>query len=179
MTDHGATDPDERRIAHALVAGDRDALAEAFSRWGRMIHAIGTRAAGPDAADDLTQSVFVEAWRSRARFDPERGVVPGWLVGIARNQIRRDARRHREVPIDRDVEHPEDSREDAVANQVVLAQALSDLDPTVRSTLELSYWHGLTQTEVATRLDLPLGTVKSHQRRGLARLRDILEVSRG
>ncbi|MBY5164430.1 RNA polymerase sigma factor [Salsipaludibacter albus] len=173
-------DPEERRVAHALVAGEPDALADAFARWGDMIHALCTRWADVDAADDLTQQVFIAAWRSRANFDPSRGVLPAWLVGIARNTTNRSFRGAREVPTDpADAGHdlPVEDHADALADEVLVAHALAELPEAHRLSLELSYWEGLTQAEVATRLDLPLGTVKSHQRRGLQRLRTLLEVS--
>lgn len=172
----------ERRIAVGLLEGDRDALAEAFSRWGGMIHALCTQKAGRDAADDLTQQVFVEAWRTRSSFDPQRGVVPGWLVGIARNVTNRSFRGVREIPSDSattDHHDPEPARDDAVADRLLVAQALSDLPEAQRTTLQLTFWEGLTQSQVAAHLGLPLGTVKSHQRRGMQRLRQILEVSYG
>ncbi len=177
---NGELDHEERRIAAALVAGDPDALADAFARWGEMIHALCTRWAYVDAADDLTQQVIVSAWGSRSSFDPSRGVLPAWLVGIARNTTNRSFRRAREVPTDPSdtaADQPVDDHADALADEVLLAHALEQLPEAQRRTLELSYWEGLTQAEVATRLDLPLGTVKSHQRRGLQRLRTVLEVS--
>lgn len=176
-------DRDERRIGEGLLAGDQQALADAFHRWGVMIHALCAEAAGRDAADDLTQQVFVEAWRSRDRFDPTRGVVPAWLVGIARNVIARWARDRRELPVE-DPEHLGSGRtqpasDQVVADRLLVAQALAELSPPQRETLELAFFDGLTQAEVAERLSLPLGTVKSHHRRGIARLRAVLEVSHG
>lgn len=178
--EHAGEDHEERRIAHGLVDGDRQALADAFARWGEMIHALCSRWADADAADDLTQQVFVAAWQSRGSFDPTRGVVPAWLVGIARNTTNRSFRGIREIPTDpshaphdRAVDDPAD----ALADEVLVAQAFRELPEAQRLSLELSYWEGMTQSEVATRLDLPLGTVKSHQRRGLQRLRHLLEVS--
>ncbi len=78
-----AADPaaHERAIAAGLASGDPTALEAAFRSWSGMIHGFCRRAAGAGAADDLTQQVFVEAWRTREGFDPDRGVVPGWLVG--------------------------------------------------------------------------------------------------
>lgn len=169
---------DERRIAEGLLQSDRQALADAYRRWGAMIHALCTRWADADAADDLTQQVFVAAWRSRDTYDPARGAPGAWLVGIARNVTNRSFRGVREVPVDPgDVareDRPEDDRSSAVADEMLLADALSHLPTPQRHTLELSYWDGLTQAEVAERLGIPLGTVKSHQRRGLQRLRDAL-----
>lgn len=174
-------DAEERHIAVGLADDDPTALEAAFRRWGEMIHALCTRWADADAADDLTQQVFVAAWQSRGTYDPDRGALGAWLVGIARNVTNRSFRGVREVPTD--LHHPagpdpvEPDGSTRVADDLLLATALSHLPPAHRRALELSYWEGLTQAEVATTLDLPLGTVKSHQRRGLRRLRTLLEVS--
>ena len=176
---HGRDDlGDEDRIAEALLRSDRQALADAYHRWGAMVHALCTRWSDADAADDLTQQVFVAAWRSRHTFDPARGPLGAWLVGIARNVTNRSFRGVREIPVDpvdvgRD-DVADDDHGDSVADELLLADALAHLPDNQRRTLQLSYWEGLTQAEVAERLDMPLGTVKSHQRRGLQRLRDTL-----
>jgi RNA polymerase sigma factor (sigma-70 family) len=176
-------DATERRIAAGLRDGDQQALADAFAIWGTMVHAFCASRVGRDAADDLTQQVFVAAWRGRANFDPDRGVVPGWLIGIARNLANRSFRRNREIPTaDAPKEDsvlvaeavPVPDGPDAVADRLLLGAALQRLGDDQRRTLELGYLEGLTQQEVADRLGLPLGTVKSHQRRGLQRLRQAL-----
>ncbi|HKJ55390.1 MAG TPA: RNA polymerase sigma factor [Nitriliruptoraceae bacterium] len=186
--DSGSADADahERRVAAGLAAGDQQALADAFASWGGMIHAFCTSRVGADAADDLTQQVFVAAWRSRHTFDPDRGVVPGWLVGIARNLANRSFRGVREIPTDtpatetipttRVATGPSDGTDgtEEIADRLLLGQALERLSSDQRQTLELGYLEGLTQREVAQRLAMPLGTVKSHQRRGLQQLRHVL-----
>ena len=169
----------ERRVARGLVSGEHAALEDAFRTWGSLVHGLCRRAAGPDAADDLTQQVFVEAWRSRERFDPDRGVVPGWLVGIARHVIARHGRHHARTPTPVahvDVTEPsDDPTPDHLADRLTVTAALDVLSEPQRATLRLTFYDGLTQAEIADRLGLPLGTVKSHHRRGLARLRDHLE----
>ena len=172
----------ERQVARGLVAGEHHALEAAFRSWGGLVHGLCRRAVGADVADDLTQQVFVEAWRSRQRFDPDRGVVPGWLVGIARHVIARHLRRDARTP--RPVDHVEvteptfdDSSTDVLADRLTVSAALDVLSAPQRDTLRLTFYDGLTQAEIADRLDMPLGTVKSHHRRGLARLRDHLENS--
>ncbi len=182
--EEGADDDiEQRRIAAALANDDHQALEDAYRRWGGMIHALCTRWADADAADDLTQQVFVAAWQGRANHDPSRGDLGAWLVGIARNLTNRSFRGVREIPTDPTdvtrVDRPEDDGADQVADELLLATVLTNLPEPQRLTLELSYWEGLTQAEVADRLDMPLGTVKSHQRRGLRRLRHALEVNHG
>lgn len=173
----------ERRIAAGLVAGNRQALADAFSTWGGMVHAFCIGRVGRDAADDLTQQVFVSAWRSRTTFDPSRGVVPGWLIGIARNLTNRSFRGVREIPTETPATETslrlaggtdEGDGAEGIADRLLLGQALQRLTTDQRRTLELGYLEGFTQQEVAEHLAMPLGTVKSHQRRGLQQLRRVL-----
>ena len=180
--DEGEDRIHERTVAQGLRDGEADALEAAFRSWGGLVHGFCRRAAGADAADDLTQQVFVEAWRTRGGFDPERGVVPGWLIGIARNLIARHGRQSARLPTP--VAHAEvtephtaDATHDVLADQLTVAAALDVLSEPQRATLRLTFYDGLTQSEVADHLGLPLGTVKSHHRRGLARLRDHLESS--
>lgn len=174
-------------VARRFAAGDQSALADAYQQWGDMVLALTTRWAGANDADDLTQQVFVAAWRSRDSFDPARGALSAWLVGIARNVTNRSFRGPSEVPhdeVDVDAAGPDgllgttadDDHDGTVVDRMVLATALRELSEPQRRTLELGYFEGCTQAEVADRLDMPLGTVKSHQRRGLQRLRQTLEV---
>lgn len=181
-TDDGDDRAHERRVADGLVSGDPTALETAFRSWGGLVHGFCRRTVGADAADDLTQQVFVEAWRSRASFDPDRGVVPGWLVGIARNLVARHGRQAARTPTpvaDTEVTEPptDDSTADTLADRLTVAAALDVLSEPQRATLRLAFFDDLSQAEIADRLGVPLGTVKSHHRRGLARLRDHLESS--
>ena len=105
----------ERQVAAGLVAGDRAALETAFRSWGGLVHGYVRQAVGADAADDLTQQVFVEAWRARDRFDPDRGVVPAWLVGIARNLVSRHWRTAHRTPTPVDVVEDTEPSPDHVA----------------------------------------------------------------
>jgi RNA polymerase sigma factor (sigma-70 family) len=173
----GATQPDERAVARGLVNGDSDALEEAFRSWSGMVHAYCTRTVGAQDADDLTQQVFVQAWRSRLTFDPDRGVVPGWLIGIARNLVARhlQARAGADTPVAAVKAGHEPDATDHLADRMVVTAALRTLPEPQQSALRMSFYDGLSQSEIATRLDLPLGTVKSHHRRALIHLKSCLE----
>lgn len=175
---------DERTIAAALVAGQRWALAAAFERWADLVHGVARQLVGRDDADDVTQQVYVEAWRSRATFDPERGELPGWLVGITRNLARAHHRRRGPDPTSLVVDEQRDAdpdptiRPERVVDALVVAAAMRDLADAQRAVVELTLLAGMSQSQAAAELAMPLGTVKSHHRRALARLREALGRSR-
>jgi RNA polymerase sigma-70 factor (ECF subfamily) len=132
------------------------------------------------AAEDVTQEVFLRIWRNADRFDPERGRAEAWIATIARNAARDALRRRGAAPVDElaDAVDPaaDPLSEVADASQAVeLQAAVASLAPASREVIELAYWQGLSQVEIAERLGLPLGTVKTRTRRGLALLAETLE----
>ena len=143
-----------------------------------MVYAIALRCLGAHHdAEDVTQQVFVRAWRSRATFDPERGALGAWLVGITRRQVSRPARGPAARPADggpgrarRAAAGPAPVSEQVV-DAVVVADELGRLAPQVRAVVRLAFFDDLTHQQIAAVTGLPLGTVKSHLRRGLDRLR--------
>ena len=163
--------------------GDDEALAVAYQRWSGLVHTSSLRATG-NAADaaDITQTVFVSAWRGRHGYDPEKGSLPGWLMTITRRRIAdhweersREARRVSAVTAAEPSE-PAEPPSDFVIDRVLLADELERLGEPQRRIIELAFFQDLTHGQISSLLDLPLGTVKSHIRRSLDRLRQRLEV---
>ncbi|MBV9919765.1 MAG: sigma-70 family RNA polymerase sigma factor [Pseudonocardia sp.] len=176
--EHADPETADTEVAHRLNAGDPAALREAFDRFGGLVHAIALRRLGVQQdAEDVTQQVFVRAWRARAQIDPERGTLGAWLVGITRNQIAdRIALRHREHELaDRagrlSLSPAPPGVADDVVEALVVADGLNHLPPQVGIVMRLAFFDDLTHQQIAALTGLPLGTVKSHLRRGLERLR--------
>ena len=162
----------------AFAEGGIDALERAYEAHGTMVYTMCRRALGPDIAADATQEVFVSAWRARAQYQPDRGSLAGWLTGIARNRIvdvLRSQQRQKVVgAVETDIIASPGAVDD-VLDRVLLNDALERLGPPAKQLIELAFFESLTHAEIAERTDLPLGTVKSDIRRGLARLRRHME----
>jgi RNA polymerase sigma factor (sigma-70 family) len=166
----------------ALVArSDDGALAELYDRYGRAAYALALRILrDPALAQDAVQEAFLAAWRTAAAFDHRRGTASTWLmtlvhrraVDVVRREDRRRASPLEDAPVaagdstDEEVELREQRRK--------VQEALEVLTPAERESLELAYYGGLSQSEIAEKLGLPLGTVKSRMFSGLGRLRDAL-----
>ncbi len=168
-------------LEERFVAGDERALAEAFAAHSGVVLGLARKSVGSDA-DDVAQQVFVSAWQSRHRFDAERGSLRSWLIGITRFKIIDHLRAagRRAVPTVDDGPEVADpvSHAEQLADRLVLTDALDTLPAERRMVVELAFYNDLSHPEIAERTGLPLGTVKSHARRGLATLRAELEVSR-
>jgi RNA polymerase sigma-70 factor (ECF subfamily) len=169
-------------VASAFVRGDDAALRAAYDEHGKVIYSYCRRAVPEDRAMDVTQEVFVSAWRARERFDPGKGTLGGWLMGIAKNRLidnLRAERRHadrREVAEVAELPEPDDL--DRVGDRMLVASVLQQLPERARTVVELAYFDDLTHAQIAERTDLPLGTVKSDIRRALQRMRENLESAR-
>jgi len=168
-------------LAEDLAAGAHDALAECYQRWGALVYRIAVRAlANRQDAEDVTQQVFVSAWQSRASLRPSDSALPAWLIGITRRRVADElSRRGRESTsshLARNVNgHVPELALDTLVDGVVLRDALARLAEPRRSVLALAYGEDRTHEQIAEILELPLGTVKSHLRRGLIHLRRELE----
>ncbi|MGX5208081.1 RNA polymerase sigma factor [Streptomyces violaceus] len=173
----------EDELALGFRAADEDAFAAVYRRWAPLVHTMATRSLG-DAyeADDVTQQVFIGAWRGQAGFRPERGPLGAWLVGITRRKIVDAlAARTRRLALADSLAHTngtpgrDESAAEDVLDRVLLVNELSCLPWHQRHVLCLAFYEDLTQAQIAERTGMPLGTVKSHARRGLRRLRGAIE----
>ncbi|WP_293167743.1 RNA polymerase sigma factor [Microcella sp.] len=177
---------DATELGRRFADGDETALAAIYGEWSSLVYSLALRSLGHATdAEDVTQKVFVAAWRGRERFDPERASISAWLVGITRNMVAdaHQARtRERQLTAQAAAVAPDEvapSAEVDLADRLLIADEIAQLDPVPRTVVHLAFYDDLTHTQIAERLDMPVGTVKSHIRRSLSRLRNRLEVSHG
>jgi RNA polymerase sigma-70 factor (ECF subfamily) len=171
--------PTDAQLLQLIGEGDEQGFAVFWDRWARPVLALATRILGGDraAAEDAAQDTFTTIWRVAATYDPERGSVPGWLFTIARNTARDHARRRRIPPVAEAPEQidPAPGPEERAVSELeafLLHGAVCGLPPRAREVIELAYYGGLSQSEIATRTGTPLGTVKTRTRNALTRLAD-------
>ena len=171
--------PSVHSIEKAFARGEEQALRAAYKQHGNLIYTYCRRTLDEDRANDVTQEVFISAWRSRHLFDPAKGTLVGWLFSITRNRIIdnvRAERRHSERRVNLDTtELPTESEIDTIGNKLMIADALRSLPDRARQVIMLHYFDDLTQGQIAERMSIPLGTVKSILRRGLLQIRRQLE----
>jgi RNA polymerase sigma-70 factor (ECF subfamily) len=175
-----------------MAAGDESALGELHDRFAPLLHSVVLRVLG-DAADaeEVLEEVFWQAWRQAGRYEERRGGISTWLVMIARSRAVDRLRGRRRVREERWEELPEPAPardagdapsplEDAQADEVrrVVAAALAALPAEQRKTVEMAYFRGMSQTEIAEATGQPLGTVKTRARLALGKLRDALAALR-
>jgi len=166
------------RVANA----DRDAFEVLYRRYVRSIFGLALRRLRDRAqAEEVTQEAFTAVWRSAASYRPDRGSAGGWLYTVARNAIVDRLRRNGRADVTAELPElaspeggPDEQAEEAYRAWRV-HRALEELKPNEREVIELAYWSGLSQSEVANFLGQPLGTVKTRTRSALARLADVLE----
>lgn len=173
---------DHDDVAERFGRGDEAALEEMYRRYSPLVYTVALRSLGDvTEAEDVLQQVFIAAWKSRERYAPERAKLATWLMGIARNKIvdahaarGRQRRIQSEVASSTTTATQQDPID--VAQQLVIAEEISRLDAVPQQVLRLAFFEDLTHTQIAERLHLPPGTVKSHIRRSLIKLRNRMEV---
>jgi RNA polymerase sigma-70 factor (ECF subfamily) len=165
--------------------GDTAALADLYDRHARPVYSLALRILQNQAdAEDIVQEVFAQAWRQAARYDAARGQVAAWLLTLARSRaidrLRAQRARPEQLADERTVDGMADQAAAADALLVSAEQAarvraaLDELPLLQRIAIELAYYEGLTHTEIAERLEQPLGTVKTRIRTAMTKLRESL-----
>jgi RNA polymerase sigma-70 factor (ECF subfamily) len=164
--------------------GDRGAFEVLYHRYARPVFGLALRRLGDRGrAEDAVQETFASIWRAARSYKPERGPGAPWLYAVARNAITDRGRARTETP----AEIPEEAspeagppdRAEAGWTAWRIHRALEELNANERSVVELAYWSGLSQSEIAEFLDIPLGTVKTRTRAALGRLATLLEEDLG
>jgi RNA polymerase sigma-70 factor (ECF subfamily) len=172
----------DESLLSLVASSDDQALAELYDRFGRVAYGLALRILRDEAlAQDAVQEAFLAIWRSADRFLAERAKASTWILTLVHRRsvdlVRREDRRRGE-PLESAGEPaaPETVEDEATLGfeRRVVQEALSRLQPEQREALELGYYGGLTQSELAERLGLPLGTIKSRMFTGLSRLRELL-----
>ena len=167
-------------LLQRIAGGDREAFDVLYRRFVRPVFALALRRLGDRGrAEDATQDAFASVWRSASSYRAERGPGAPWLYAVARNAIVDRARARSESPMELPEEASSEPGPPEEAEQSWLAwrvhRALQELPEQERPLLELAYWSGLSQSEIADFLNIPLGTVKTRTRSALGRLADALE----
>ncbi len=172
-----------------MASGDAEALAALYDRHGRAVYSLALRVLGDvSAAEEITQDVFAQAWRQSARYDTSRGAVVAWLLMMSRSRSIDRLRSRRGLPPttgDPDLtmsllpdrgEGPEGAT--LTAEQAArVRRGLEALPLVQRVAIELAFYEGLTHVEIAERLEVPLGTIKTRIRLGLMKLKDAFLVA--
>ena len=183
LPDAAALDEDSPVLLLRRCAdGDRAALRRLYERWSARLHGIALRITGqPALAADATHDAFVQIWQQAARFDPDRGSGEAWLISLVRYRALDIVRRRGREVLTESPPEQEDLGPDAFAllarsaEGAALARCLGTLAPDRRQLILLAFVQGLSHSDLAARLDTPLGTVKSWIRRALAALRACLD----
>ncbi|MGH7498960.1 MAG: sigma-70 family RNA polymerase sigma factor [Gemmatimonadales bacterium] len=180
----------DRDLIGLAAEGDERAIASLYDRYGGVLYAVAYRIVGQRAdAEEVVIEAFAQVWREASRFEPSRGSVAGWLTMIARSRaldtVRARVRRER-ITASAAADRPDVSpgmsewRPDALSalddaeRRTRIREALDTLSPPQRQAIELAYFEGLSQSEIAERLQQPLGTVKTRVRLGMQKLRECL-----
>ena len=169
---------EEQQLMEGLLAGNDDAIRAMYARYGRPIYSLGYRLLGTrESAEELTQDVFLTAWRKAARFDPTRGRLSTWLMTIAHNlavdRLRRETGVSRPtlVLVDEVPDAPGLDEEAVLIERDAALRALSSLTAAERRLVVRAYFRGMTAREIAEADGIPLGTVKTRLRSAMIKVR--------
>jgi len=174
----------DENLVMALAGRDADALAELYDRYGRLAFSLAVRIVGsPETAEEIVQEAFLSVWRGAATYQTGRGAVRTWLLSITHHRaidaVRRRASRVQTAPIDDRAqfvgEHDVWLDVSRTLAKEDVRSALARLPDEQRESIELAYLGGFSYPEIAAKLNVPLGTVKSRMRLGLQKLRGLLE----
>jgi RNA polymerase sigma-70 factor (ECF subfamily) len=175
----------DRRALEGMARGEHGALAELYDRHGRLVYSLALRVLRDQGdAEDVVQDVFSQAWRQASRYESSRGPVVAWLMNLARSRAI-DRLRSRRARPETGADDAEVARMPDLAPPIDDQLALSDQAERIRAAveqlsllqrvaIELAFYEGLTHVEIAERLELPLGTVKTRIRQGLSKLKERL-----
>jgi RNA polymerase sigma-70 factor (ECF subfamily) len=194
IADVRSPDDDDALVAR-VAGGDEHALGGLYDRWSPLVFSVCVHILGDDdEAEEAVEETFWQAWRQAERYDVTRGAVATWLTTIARSRaldrLRASRRRQEETmshlsetkraAVDATTRRGDDPARSAevAERRVLVRQALLALPPEQREVLELAYFRGLSQTEIAEHTGQPLGTVKTRVRLAMEKLRDRLGILR-
>jgi RNA polymerase sigma-70 factor (ECF subfamily) len=170
----------DEELLERIGFGDKPAFETLYRRYARPVLGVAVRRLGDRGrAEDALQEVFLSVWRSASTYRRERGRATAWLYAVARNAIADRGRRRPEPPEEVPDQASPDAGPDERAEETWVGwrvhRALEQLPEHERELIALAYWSGLSQSEIAERLSIPLGTVKTRTRAALAKLADELE----
>jgi RNA polymerase sigma-70 factor (ECF subfamily) len=172
----------ESKVVALVARSDESTLAELYDRFGRVAYGVALRVLGDEKlAEDAVQEAFLAAWRNADRFMPERASASTWVLTLVHRRavdlVRREGRRRADsLPEQADYAVADSAEDDAWLRfeRERVQAALRQLPDHQRQALELAYYGGFSQSELAERLGQPVGTIKSRMFSGLARLRELL-----
>ena len=167
-------------LVRSFVAGEELALEAVYRRYSALVYTVALRSLGEATeAEDVTQKVFVAAWSGRQNYRPDRASLPAWLLGITRNKVvdahqARSKQRRIQNELAADSQPQSDPLD--IAERLILAEEIAKLDEVPQRVLRMAFYEDLTHAQIAERLQMPPGTVKSHIRRSLIKLKRRLEA---
>jgi RNA polymerase sigma factor (sigma-70 family) len=174
------TDEERDELVRGFLAGEEAALEQIYRRYSALVYSVALRSLGDvTEAEDVAQKVFVAAWSGRHNYQPSRASIPAWLLGITRNKVvdahqARGKQRRIQTELITNVDPPSEPLD--IAERLIIAEEIGKLGEVPQRVLRMAFYEDLTHAQIAERLQLPPGTVKSHIRRSLIKLKARLEV---